>query len=67
MGGGQRFPWAGGCQHSGVPSCVGLSLFSPTDTFLACSGVSKTSLGSSFGAWVSPEPSGPLPDTHPGG
>lgn len=43
-----------GCQHSGV----GLSLFSPTDIFLACSGVSKTSLGSSLGAWVSTEPSG---------
>lgn len=50
-----------GCQHSGVPSCVGQSPFSPTPIFLTCSGVNKTSLGSILGARVSTGVSGSLP------
>lgn len=48
----------GGCQHLGVPSCVGQSSFSPTGVSLAW--VGRTSPGSSFGARASAETSGHL-------
>lgn len=49
-----------GCQHLGVPSCVGQSPFSPAEVFTACSGVGETSLGSSFEAGASTETSSRL-------